>query len=72
MIANLVEHTEMWLSLREAALLTGKCENTVKTHRDKIRHRRKGYGSRAPLYFHRKSLLKWVEKYNLPDPKRAV
>lgn len=58
-----VEEAQAYLSVAEAASLCGVSENTVKNHRNKIVHRRRGYGSRAPIFFERESLLAWAQAY---------
>ena len=57
-----------WLTTKEAAALAGKHENTIKAHRSRIQHKRLGYGSRSPLVFCRKSLIRWLRAYSLVRP----
>lgn len=54
-----------WLTLDEAAVVAGKHRNTITNHKDRIGYKRLGYGSRSPLVFSRRGLMRWLKAYQL-------
>ncbi len=59
------ENEAGWVTLKEAAAIAGMHPNTISAHKSRIKHRRIGYGSRAPLMFNRKSIERWLKAYSM-------